>query len=660
MDTFKTFYDNNFPIKSFSIKDKHVGKPYITSGIINSIKHRNKLQRLYAKWPLSYEATFKKYRNMLTAVIRVAKEKYYKSKLTHQSGDIRKTWETINHLMGKNKSKLPSSMEFNDKTISDNSKIAEEFNNYFSNIASKLASEISPPTVPFDSFLPEPVPFSFFLRPTTELEVSNVIKDLKFTSPGYDDINIKVIKECSNEISPFLNFFINRCFSEGCFPKQLQVAKIIPIFKKGERYKHDNYRPISVLPCFSKIIEKIFVVRLTDYFTKFSLFTECQYGFRPKYSTDLAIHKLCQSIYDILDNKCNQINVFCDLSKAFDTISHNILLHKLNTYGIRGKANDFIKSYLSFRKQFTVYNNTCSTYNVINCGVPQGSILGPILFLIYVNDIVRSSDKIKFLLFADDTTIYIQGHNINEITNILNNELINISDWLISNRLTLNVSKTCYMVSCTTNNMPEANVNIKIKENLLNRVNFIKFLGVIIDEKLTWKPHLHYLCNKISQITGVLYKIRDCVTLDCLKLIYMSTAYPHLLYCSAIWGGAFTTLLDGLFIAQKKMIRVMFHRSRYDHTNPLFYEHNLLKVPDIISLQTCIFVYKSIHIYPNNTTFEPLSQNVNTRRPNDLKMPLCRTVHAQRSVRVRGVREWNTLPQETKSLLAVNLFQNII
>lgn len=659
LDKFKCLYDKYFPIKSFVIKEKHLGKPYITPGIIKSLKHRNKLQKLYAKWPLTYEKIFKNYRNTLTAVIREAKDSYFKNKLNNQSSDMRKTWKTINYLFGKSSSKLPYSMNFDDRTFSNNKEISEEFNNYFCNIANNLASNIDQATVPFESFLPDPVQFSFFLRPTTIHEVFDVIKNMKVTSPGYDDISIEVIKACNKEISPFLKFIINKCFAEGCFPKKLQIAKVIPVHKKGEKSKHCNYRPISILPSFSKIFEKIVAIRLTTYFTKFSLFTECQYGFRPKYSTDLAIFNLCQSIYDTLDGKCKQITVFCDLTKAFDTISHKILIQKLTSYGIRGKANDFIKSYLGFRKQFTAYNSTFSSHKHLSSGVPQGSILGPILFLIYVNDLVNVSSKLKFLLFADDTTVYIRGHDIFEMVNTLNSELIKISDWLTSNKLTLNVSKTFFMVSSFTN-LNDVNFNIKLKNNVLSKVNSIKFLGVTIDDKLNWKPHLHHLCNKISQITGTLYRIRNCVTLDCLKLIYYCTAYQHLLYCSSIWGGAYSTLLDGLFLAQKKLMRVIFRKSRFDHTDPIFLGNNILKVPDIISLQTCLFVFKSIYVYPNNTNFKFFSQNTNTRRPNDLKIPLCRTVHAQRSVSMRGVMKWNDLPHQTKALTSITSFKNNI
>ena len=212
------------------------------------------------------------------------------------------------------------------------------------------------------------------------------------------------------------------------------------------------------------------------------------------------------------------------------------------------------------------------------------------------------------------------------------------------------------MISSVTRNNLD-NMDIKIDNHVLNKVNQIQFLGVIIDDKLTWKPHINQLCTKLSQITGVLYKIRNCITTDCLRLIYMSTAYPHLLYCSAIWGGAYKTILDGLFIAQKKMIRIMFCRPRYEHTNPIFCEYKLLKVPDILVLQSCIFVFKSLHIYPVNTTYQQLSHNPNTRRPNDLRIPYSRTVQAQRGVSVRGVRNWNNLSPQIKSITSIDLFK---
>lgn len=209
----------------------------------------------------------------------------------------------------------------------------------------------------------------------------------------------------------------------------------------------ENYRPISILSCLSKVFEKIMSIRLYNYLSEHSLLASSQFGFRPKYSTELAVHQLCKSIYQAIDSKLFQISVFCDLTKAFDTISHEILLQKLLVYGIRGNAHKWFSSYLSHRKQYTAYNNVTSSFCSIPCGVPQGSILGPLLFLLYINDICNSSNDVKFLLFADDTTIYLQGHDIINLTTTLNKELVKVNNWISSNKLTLNLNKTKYMIS---------------------------------------------------------------------------------------------------------------------------------------------------------------------------------------------------------------------
>ena len=603
---------------------------------------------------------FKQYRNTLTSVIRSAKNEYFKSKLQASAGNSKKTWHIVNSLLGKSDhSSNPHYITFHEQHISNDTEIAENFNHYFSNIASQLAGQIQQPEVHFKSYLPETAQFSFYLRPALLSEIKTIISNLKSSSAGFDDISIDVVKKCTNEISPFLVYIINRSFKEGCFPAQLQIARVIPVYKKGNKSSHNNYRPISILPSFSKIFEKVVVARLLDYITKCSLISDVQYGFRPTYSTELALYQLCHDIHSAIDSKRYQISVFCDLSKAFDSLSHKILLEKLEIYGIRGAALRWFYSYLSLRKQYTVYNGCKSSLTSVSYGVPQGSILGPVLFLLYINDITRCTDKLKFLLFADDTTIYIQGHDLNLIKNTLNSELKKVSNWIKSNELTLNISKTHCMLSSALLSKTY-NIDVYIDNTPLKQVEECNFLGITLDSKLKFKSHISLVECRVSKLTGIFFKLRTTLTQDCIRQIYLSLVYPHLLYCVSIWGGTFDSFLNNLSISQKKLIRIMTYNHRFAHTDPLFKNLNLLKLHDIISMQTYFFVYKSLNHQSIISNFHYMQTNQNTRRPNTLRLPQCRTSHTQRFLTYRGANIWNNLPDEIKIVNNFQLFKTKI
>ena len=288
---------------------------------------------------------------------------------------------------------------------------------------------------------------SFGLVETDASEIVSVVKSLKTkTSAGHDNIPVDIMKLTINQTASVLAKIVNKSFTEGKVPNLLKIAKVSPVFKSGDKSIISNYRPISILPSFSKIFEKLVYNRLINYLNKYCVLSNNQYGFRSNYSTSLAILEMVDKISEAIDNKYYSLGIFIDLSKAFDTINHDIMLGKLEYYGIRGQALSWFKSYLQNRSQYVTYNGCESPHLPISCGVPQGSILGPILFLIYINDIINVSELLHSILFADDTNLFAFHRDLNSLVDLINKELKVLSLWFKVNKLSLNVDKTVFMV----------------------------------------------------------------------------------------------------------------------------------------------------------------------------------------------------------------------
>ena len=302
-------------------------------------------------------------------------------------------------------------------------------------------------------------------------------------------------------VKPF-TYICNMSFVQGVFPDQMKVAKVIPLFKSGQKNVFTNYRPVSLLPQFSKILEKLFDKRLDAFIDKYELLSNSQYGFRSNRSTSLALIELLEEITTSLDNKKNVIGVFIDLKKAFDTVNHKILLQKLEHYGIRGMLLNWFESYLTDRKQYVFYNGVSSDLKTISCGVPQGSVLGPLLFLIYINDLPNISDKLQFFLFADDTNIYYESNDLKNLEKTVNEELKKLSLWLNLNRLALNISKTNFVIFRSSQKVPNHSVTLLMNKKALLQKDHVKYLGVLLDQHLSWKYHIKSVALKVSRGLG--------------------------------------------------------------------------------------------------------------------------------------------------------------
>ena len=441
----------------------------------------------------------------------------------------------------------------------------------------------------------------FIIAHISNEEILDIIKKLPIKATGPASIPLNLLQTVADLIVFPLCHIINVSFSSGIFPETLKVAKVLPLHKGGSSQELNNFRPISLLSIFDKIIEKLMHKRLYEFLEQHNILFENQFGFRKNNSTIYALMEITEKIKESIDNGKFGCGIFIDLKKAFDTVNHKILLTKLEHYGIRNENLKWFESYLTDRKQYVFYNGESSDLRDITCGVPQGSVLGPLLFLLYINDLPNISDKLKFFLFADDTNIYFESNDLLCIERIINSELEKLNLWLNVNRLALNINKTNFVIFHTFNKPLQYNVTLKINKKAILQKEHIKYLGIIIDSHLNWKHHILGVSKKISRSIGIMYKLREFMNTNMLKNIYYSLIYSHLVYAIQVWGSACDTELNKILILQKKVVRMMTNNDQYQqvpgpliHSGPIFKELGILKVDDIFKLHVSKFIYSCL------------------------------------------------------------------
>ena len=663
---YQTKLDEVIPIKTVRFnKYHHKIEPWMTKEILDSIRIRDKLnENMLKSTPMNYESAktkYTKHRNALNKVIKVEKRRYNFDQFNKSKHDIKSMWNNINRILNKTRNKLdfPDAFTDGDITLTNLNDIVDSFNKYYVNVGPNLATKIKPGgkykfTLPVMKHAE-----SFFFFPCDSQEIQSIIRLMRpKLSHGYDNISPKLLKSSYLALLDPLTHVINISLKYGTVPDAMKKARVIPIFKNnGSNRIMKNYRPVSLLPVFSKILERIVYNRLFKYLNKHILLAISQYGFREGLSTELAILELQDRICNIISKGSCCAGIFMDLSKAFDTLDHTILLAKLEHYGVRGLALQWFKSYLHNRCQYVQLNDNMSSTLKLTCGVPQGSILGPILFLLYINDLAHIKINGVPILFADDTNTLYEQPSYESLRRVMNRDLQILSDWFAQNKLSINETKTKYIIFFSKHNAPPENFEIYLNDIQLERVGSTKFLGVYIEQTLSWKVHIDSICSRISRITGVLSRLKFQLPGYVLQTMYNSLFSSVMLYGLSIWGSSPKSHLDRIVKLQKKAVRHIGNAKYNSHTDPLFRNLKILKLHDAYKLQCCKLLYRkrlgTLHDY--HSARLPLISRSRTRQLNDVLIFRTRTMLQTQSINYKIGHNWNSLPFNIKNEPIISL-----
>ena len=671
--------DVSFPeIKVRQKPQNFIHCPWMSKGLIVSQKRKEKLFAKKIKNPSDInKQKFKIYNTLYNKLRRAAKKLYYDKQFKIFTRNAKKTWSVIREIIGskKEKDQIPDFFKDNGQIIRDYLEIANGFNCFFSQVGPKLASEIELSDIPFDSYLSDTNPVNFEFSKISETDILKICRQLKpKLSSGTDFISNKLLQHIAPIIITPLHYLINLSLESGYIPRELKIAKIVPVFKDGDCHNYTNYRPISLLNSFAKLLEKIVSRQLVGFLNTHNIIYQHQYGFRANHNTSQPVLHFSDKIYNALNQNppAKTLSIFIDLKKAFDTVDHKILLKKMEHYGVRGTSNVWFTNYLSKREQFVSINGVDSDVVEMVCGVPQGSVLGPLLFLLYINDLPNATDFLT-LLFADDTTFQYSGANLDILFEKCNSELEKASIWFRANKLTLNVKKTKFMLFSERNAQVNLQyLNLKIGDKIVEQVGtnckekYFKFVGHVLDDKFTWVGHVEHMCKKLASANFAINSTKNFLPLKIRKTLYYSLFDSHLNVGNLLWGCADNKMLNKVENLQKRCIRNVGLKKFKAHTEPIFKNLEILKLSDKLAYCKSVFM----HQYRNEklpVSFSGLFKDITSTeelqtRHNDynyINKPANKK-YLENFPYKKLVSNWNSLSIDLKSTAEKNEFQQML
>lgn len=667
------------PEKMVRIKQRT--EPWINDDILNSIKERNASFRNFRKTKEEQHwIEFKKLRNKVSKLIDDAKKTFFNDKLMENKNNLSKMWKTLKLLGYSNRLNTKTSnisLKTDGKITSEKIEVANSLNDYFSTVAKNLVTKLSIKTDRFgvahiqDHYAKKGVQTNAFsFKKVTEETVLKKLLELNPTkATGVDNMPARFLRDAAQVISPSITHIVNLSIESGKFPSELKLARVIPLYKKGSKQDHGNYRPVSILCVMSKIIEKIIYEQIDQYITSHNLLYEFQSGFRKSHSTDTCLLFLTDYIKKEIDrgNLCGM--VMLDLQKAFDTVDHSILLRKLTAMGFNGMATNWASSYLRGREQRVEVGGVLSDLRTMDCGLPQGSVLGPLFFLLYIND-MQSACSCDLLLYADDSALMVSNKNKAVIESRLSMELENVSQWLSENRLSLHIGKTeSILFSTSRKQKNQEGFKVQLGSSVVTSTKSVVYLGCTLDNTLSGESMSKKVVVKVNHRIKFLARNSKYLDRKALRALAGALVQCHFDYACLSWyDSAPSNMKIRLQTAQNKLVRIVLQLPTRTHLDqPHFNSLGWLRVDKRVSMLKLCIVYKiskgEVPSYLNNYFQYVKNNHSHDTRGRDTNIVPFRfklISYGQQTFLYSAAVLWNSLPSSIKQAPRLTSFKKSV
>lgn len=658
------------PKVKICIQQKYQDKKWITPEIKNMMNNRDILyKRCVQERNNDLWNQYKRKRNEIVSCIRFEKDKHFKEVIDGHKTNSRELWKNLKTLLPNKNSTPPDEINFEQQIVANELCIANKFNNYFVNSINSIVDNI--PKLPIlDETTVTIKKYGEFrqFRTLSMQDMKKFLRNLKNVGGGECGISKAVLSDACAVVGNRLLDIINTSLSKGVFPESWKVSVVIPVQKVANTKLSTEFRPINTVPVYEKLLEQVVKQQLQDFCDANSVLVKNQSGFRADHSCESVVVSICDDFLRALDGNNLVLAVFLDFKRAFETIDRVSLLKKLNSMGIGETVYKWFKSYLTNRKQKTKFKNSLSDCVSVDHGVPQGTVLGPLLFILYINDIVNVVSRCKVVLFADDTMIYIVGRDLKEMQEAINLDLSGIFDWLCKNNLCVNTMKSKFCLfgkKHKLNTIHIDDLNIYINNERLTHEKEIKYLGVIFDSNLTFHAHADYIMNKFSKKISFIYRIGKNLSLDTKHLLYNSIAAPHLEFCSTLLFNLPSVKTKRIQIIQNRAMRTILKCDRYTPVQTMLNVLNILSVKQKVLFNVCVFIFKiekklvPEYVCERVQVFREV-HNYSTRNCNDFVLKKCNSGQMLNSIFQGGLSEYNNLPPNIKSCDSLNTFKKLL